>query len=136
MPFVLDASVAVSSYLTDENSVYAARVMALLEEDQAIVPALWPTEVANALLVAWRRKRIDDAGLSETIELLLHLGVYVRQKPLYWVVTKILDLAKEQGLTAYDATYLDLAMTENLPLATQDTDLRTAAVRVGVELVE
>jgi predicted nucleic acid-binding protein len=47
----------------------------------------------------------------------------------------VLNLARAQGLSAYDATYLELAMREGLALATQDDDLRAAAGRVGVELV-
>jgi len=134
--FVLDASVTVSSYLTDEDSEFADKVMARLDADRAIVPSLWPTEVANALLVAERRRRITPAELDEAIGVLVTLPVFVRPKPFYWTVTKVLDLARAQALNAYDAAYLDLAMTEGLPLATQDSDLRAAAVRVGVDLVE
>jgi predicted nucleic acid-binding protein len=47
----------------------------------------------------------------------------------------VLDLARAQGLSVYDAAYLHLAMREGLPLATLDDDLRAAASRVGVSLI-
>ncbi len=48
----------------------------------------------------------------------------------------VLALARAHGLSAYDAAYLELAMREGLPLATEDAALRAAAERVGVALVE
>ena len=36
-------------------------------------------------------------------------------------------------LTSYDALYLDLALTEQLPLATLDEPLRKAAAKLGVK---
>ena len=48
----------------------------------------------------------------------------------------VLDLGKIQALSAYDASYLELAVREGLPLATQDRRLREAAQRLGVALVE
>jgi predicted nucleic acid-binding protein len=38
-------------------------------------------------------------------------------------------------LTAYDATYLELAMRLNLPLATLDLKLLSAARQAGVSLL-
>ncbi len=48
----------------------------------------------------------------------------------------VLALARAHGLSAYDAAYLELAMREGLPLATEDAALRAAARRVGVPLVD
>nr|MDP9471767.1 type II toxin-antitoxin system VapC family toxin [Chloroflexota bacterium] len=47
----------------------------------------------------------------------------------------VLGLSREQGLSAYDASYLELAAREGLPLATQDSRLRVAAERIGVEIL-
>jgi predicted nucleic acid-binding protein len=45
---------------------------------------------------------------------------------------EVLALALQEGLTCYDAAYLELAMREGLPLATLDAQLKSAAARVGV----
>jgi predicted nucleic acid-binding protein len=42
-------------------------------------------------------------------------------------------LAREHGLTAYDAWYLEVALRLALPLATFDAALGTAAERAGVD---
>lgn len=43
-----------------------------------------------------------------------------------------MTLARQEGLTGYDAAYLELAMREGLPIATRDQQLREAAAREGV----
>ena len=48
----------------------------------------------------------------------------------------VLTVARTHQLTAYDASYLELAIREGLPLATVDGPLRTAAGRVGVPIAE
>ena len=47
----------------------------------------------------------------------------------------VLDLAGKEGLSAYDASYLELAMRRGMPLATKDNGLAQAARRVGVSLL-
>jgi len=68
--------------------------------------------------------------------MLLDLSISTNELTLEHALQVVVNLAREQGLTAYDASYLDLAMREGLPLATQDDDLRAAAARVGVPLID
>jgi predicted nucleic acid-binding protein len=44
----------------------------------------------------------------------------------------VLSLARAHRLSAYDATYLELALRRGLPLATLDGKLKAAASAVGV----
>jgi predicted nucleic acid-binding protein len=50
-------------------------------------------------------------------------------------LSEILNLARREGITSYDAAYLDLALREGLPLATRDAALAEAARRVGVSVI-
>ncbi len=70
MPFVLDASVVVAWCFEDETTPYTEYVLGLLSGDTACVPAIWPLEVANALLVAERRARLELADTTRFLELL------------------------------------------------------------------
>jgi predicted nucleic acid-binding protein len=47
----------------------------------------------------------------------------------------VLDLARGQRLSAYDAAYLELAMRLGIPLATKDRALSDAATRLGVAVL-
>jgi predicted nucleic acid-binding protein len=67
--------------------------------------------------------------LLETIEMVVDGGT-----PAH-AFTRVLDLAREERLTAYDAAYLELAMPLGLPLASKDGDLRDAAERLGVSVL-
>lgn len=136
MPFVIDASVALAWHFRDESSEYADRVQERLRDGGVAAPSIWPLEVANALLVAERRGRLSPAEASHVAELILEVPVSIHEAPAELALGPVLDLGRAQGLTAYDAAYLDLAMREGLPLATQDEALRAAARRVGVPLVD
>jgi predicted nucleic acid-binding protein len=136
VPFVLDASVALAWHLEDEVSEYADRVLDRLREDGVAVPSIWPLELANALLVAERRGRLLPAKVALATQQTSELPISVHDVPRELAFGPVLDLARAQGLSAYDAAYLELAMREGLPLATQDETLRAAAQRVGVPLVD
>jgi predicted nucleic acid-binding protein len=131
---VLDASVTLAWCFADEDSDYANRVLSLLEQEPAQAPSLWSLEVANALLAGERRKRLTTADVSHFAALLDDLPIEFDQHPSARVFQRILPLARSQGLSVYDATYLELAMRTGSPLASLDYNLKTAAKAVGVEV--
>jgi predicted nucleic acid-binding protein len=49
-------------------------------------------------------------------------------------VSNVLPLAREYGLSAYDAAYLELSIRHGAPLATLDGRLRKAAQKAGVRI--
>lgn len=61
---MVDASVALSWCLTDEQAPYAAAVLGALATTYAIVPSVWPFEIANTLVVAERRKRVTQEQMD------------------------------------------------------------------------
>jgi predicted nucleic acid-binding protein len=132
MSFVIDASVTLAWLFEDEVSEYADRVVARLRSDSAITPTLWTLEVANGLFGAEQRRRLSVQKIVGAVQLCLQLPVSVIDTPPERALGSVLDLARSQKLTVYDAAYLDLAMREGLPLATLDEDLKAAARRVGV----
>lgn len=136
MPFVLDNSVMMAWFFEDEDAPYADRILGLLDGDAAVVPAIWPFEVANATLTAERRGRLLAADTLRLVELASGLPITVESMPLYHALGAVLDVGRSQRLTSYDAAYLELAMRRGLPLATLDERLATAAKEAGVGLVE
>ncbi len=133
--FVLDASVTLAWCFTDETSTYADGVLARLEQEEAIAPAIWPLEVANGLLNAERRRRLNAGDIPRVRELLAALPVGIEMTELEAALGGVLELAKSPALSAYDAAYLALAARRGLPLATIDVGLRQACERAGVSLV-
>ncbi len=133
--FVVDASITLAWCFTDESSRYADEVLGHLEDDEAVAPAIWPLEVANGLLTAVRRGRLDAAELPRLSELLGALPVHVEAVLLSDALGRVLDAARSLRLTAYDAAYLDLAARRGVPLATLDERLQSACRAADVELL-
>lgn len=133
--FVIDASVVLAWCFEDESSADADLVLERLELEDALAPAHWPLEIANALRAAERRGRIEAAELPRLRALLAALPVEVAPVELMTAIVGVLDAARTYDLTAYDAAYLDLASVRGLPLATVDERLRAACGLAGVEVV-
>jgi predicted nucleic acid-binding protein len=132
MPFVLDASVAACWAFDDEDHPVAGLALARVRTDAAVVPGIWWFEVRNTLIVNERRGRITEADTAAFLRELTRLGVMVDRTP---EEATVLALARTHRLTVYDASYLELAQREALPLATLDQPLRAAALAAGISLV-
>ena len=128
--FVVDCSVVVRWFLPDEATPYTEAAFALLAQQDAVVPALWLSEFANVFLKLERQCRLKPEQAAGAIQRIAALGLQVdRQTP---DPQRLFELARLYGLSAYDATYLELALRRGLPLACWDGGLRTAAERAGL----
>jgi predicted nucleic acid-binding protein len=132
---VLDASIALCWCFEEEATDATDQLLRQLQDAMATVPTHWYIEVANVLALAERRRRITPADTAEFIELLDTLLIDPDDETPARAFGRVLDLARRERLTAYDAAYLELAMRLGVPLATKDTALGTAAARLGVSVL-
>jgi predicted nucleic acid-binding protein len=109
----------------------ANSVLESLSEMETYVPALWHTEITNALLVAERRKVVTEAQVMDYLGKLSYLPFITDDVSVVSRREVVMALAREHGLTTYDATYLDLALRNNSVLATFDAQLAHAMRRAG-----
>jgi predicted nucleic acid-binding protein len=134
---VLDASVPLAWCFEDESAALPEHVLDVLESGtEMLTPSIWPLEVANAMLMAERRKRITNAQATAFLQRISKLPILVEPIPSSRAFNHILPVARQHQLTEYDAAYLELALREALPLATLDAKLRRAARSAGLTLVE
>ena len=131
---VVDCSVSAAWCLKDEANEAADSVLHSLAAGGGLVPALWAVEMANILVMAERRGRISASDGERAVELLKRLPLRM-DPPDVETMRRVRLVAREHGLTAYDACYLELSLRCGLPLATFDGDLASAAKRSGVTLV-
>jgi predicted nucleic acid-binding protein len=132
MRFVVDASVAAAWSLPDEESGLAERLLlAVGDSGEILVPAIWPFELANVFVMAQRRDRLDEIAIARARAAVEALPIRIVEIERRDVLDAVESLARTSGLTAYDATYLYLAIRERLPLATLDDRLRAAASAAG-----
>lgn len=131
MTFVIDASTAAAWALREEHP-RAAVAGELIATETALVPALWWFELRNALIVNERRGRITEAGTGGFLQQIAGLAIIADHAP---DEAAVMALARRHRLTVYDASYLELARREGVPLATLDATLASAARAEGVELI-
>lgn len=132
---VVDASIALTWCFEDEVSKATEAIGARVDTDGAVVPNLWKLEVANALLVAERRGRLDRHGVEQRLALLATLPISIDSDTDAIAWSDTILLARAERLTLYDAAYLELAIRRNVELASLDRDLRRAAKRMRVAVV-
>lgn len=135
--FVLDASVALSWFFDDEFSPYSDSIAEIMPRSQAVVPIVWPLEMANGFLTAFRRGKLPETKAPSLIGAINRLRVTFDPGIAPEFLTQAtLTVGLAHRLSAYDASYLELAMRRGLPLATQDERLRRVADAVGIDILQ
>ena len=130
--FVMDNSVVMSWCFQEEGGSYTEAVLESLEGGEAYVLAVWPLEVGDVLLAEERKKRLSEASVIRFLTLVAGLSIMVEQESPERMLKEIVSLARQHGLSTYDASYLDLAMRLGLLLSTQDASLMKAAKKCSV----
>lgn len=132
--FVLDCSITMAWCFEDESNDYTDAILENLKNVTAVVPTIWPLEVANVLLLAKKNKRITEVQAASFIDALSPLPIIIDQSTTSRAMHTIFVLADRSGLTIYDAAYLELAIREEVPLATLDKGLIKAAKKLNIPI--
>ena len=138
MNFVLDASVTLCWLFLDgkpAERAYALKVLAAVQqaETAALVPVTWGLEVANVIARAEAKGLVREVQSEAFLEMLEAMDIGADRATFSRALTDTLQIARRYRLSAYDASYLELAMREGLALATLDDDLQKAARKAGVK---
>jgi predicted nucleic acid-binding protein len=132
---VVDVSVAVKWFLTDERDRFADSILDRTLRGGAYVPALFRWEIQNVLLMAERAKRITPSEVDDALEALRDMPIVVDFPGDRIFSGSEMQLARHYDLTPYDAAYLALAANRHAPLATTDAALMYAARDLGIVLL-
>ena len=135
--FLLDASTVLTWCFPDEETQKALEISERIAGgDTVIVPSFWRHEIPNALLFGERRKRLTAEHVAAFLADLRRLPVQVdEQATPEAIFDTTLALSRKHGLTGYDAAYLEIALRDDLPLATTDHALKRAALAEGVNVI-
>jgi len=133
---VLDASLTLSWLLPDEAGPSTRTVQSDIRKAERVwVAGHWCLEVANALCMAERRKRLDATGVAQAVALFAKLPVTVDPETHERASADTLVLARQHGLTTYDTAYLEVSLRRGASLASLDSELRKTARKLGVPLL-
>jgi predicted nucleic acid-binding protein len=136
--FVLDASVTAGWLLPDEHTPASRRAYTRLRANtvDAHAPELWLWECGNIIANGVRRARVTPADallLWSVLDAVRSRVALSTLEPAQ--VRACFVLAIDEALSIYDAAYLWLAMSLNLPLLTHDERLSRAAGRHAVAVL-
>ena len=139
MHFVLDNSVVMRWLFADgsqEAIDYSARILDLLQDEDnvAAVPCVWALEVGNVIVRAEAKGLLQEARSAEFLGILQDMSIETDPRSASHALGDTMQLARRYGLSTYDASYLELALREGLPLATNDQALRKALAVAGGKL--
>ena len=136
MSFVLDNSVAMRWFFGDgkpSELAYAGKVLDALKKTEAHVPVTWGLEAANVIARAEAKGLVTEARSGAFIEMLDGVDIQVDAATFAHALSDTLQLARRYRLSAYDASYLELALRLGVPLATLDEDLLKATKKAGIK---
>ena len=120
--FVVDASFVLSSFLPDEKSPETDKLLRryVTGEINLLSTSVFELEVFNGFRTAILQKRVTRENALVLSEKFLKLGISCEDVDSHQAFL----MALKENLTVYDASYLWLAMSKNLPLLTLDDKLR------------
>lgn len=135
--FVADASVAVGWVHPAQATTQTAAMLDAIAEGATLeVPAIWPLEVANALIVLVRRRKLKEDERQTALGWLRGLPVRIDHDSASLAFSRLSELAAAHHLSVYDAAYMELAQRRKLALGCKDGPLRNATTQAGVSLWE
>jgi len=114
------------------DMAYADKVLADMKHRISIVPVTWGLEVANVLARAEAKNQVNTSRTGAFIKRLVVMNIEVDASTFEHALSDTLQLARTYKLSAYDASYLELALRRDIPLATLDENLQKAAKKAGV----
>jgi predicted nucleic acid-binding protein len=119
------------------NNAYADNVLETLvgTASEAHVPTLWRYEVSAVLARAQKIGVLTADRTTDFLETLEPLNIVVDMRGVDRILTDVHRLAVSHRLTSYDAAYLELALRENISIATLDEELRAACRAAGVTIL-
>jgi predicted nucleic acid-binding protein len=129
-PLVVDASAVAAWILPDETGIDLAATT--LDFSTILAPFLLWSEIRNLFLVQERRGRLSLGQAEKALVAIESLRITFDLEP---DSAMTMTLARQHGLTVYDAIYLDLAVRRSATLATLDRQLAEAARARGVPVV-
>ena len=136
MSFVLVYSVTMRWFFGDgkpQELAYAGKILDAMKHASALVPVTWGLEVANVLAKAEAKALVTEARSGAFLEMLEGVDIEVDTATFAHALSDTLQLARRFKLSAYDASYLELALRSGTSLATLDEDLQKAAKKAGVK---
>ena len=132
MAFVADNSATIAWFDASQATAATDALLDRASVEDVHVPVIWRAEFAGALLTLAHNRRLVPTRVPAILDEIDRLDLVEDAAPPS--VRLLVDLARRHALSAFDSSYLELALRLKLPLAARDAPLRRAADRAGIRL--
>ena len=132
--FVVDVSVTRTWIVRKLATNYTFDVMTALNRLTAIAPHGLAFELAEDILLLELQGQFIASQADSELLVFMNFPILIDELTLQTTWGNVLPLARVHSLSVRMASYLELAIRRNLPLATIDPSLSRAATAAGVIL--
>jgi predicted nucleic acid-binding protein len=108
------------------------QIVRLTKGRDLVAPAVLPFEIGNALSAMLRKRVLQAAQVISVWDAVQGIGVELRAVD----VRSALAIAGKFGIHAYDAYFLECALSSRLPLLTLDRSMKRIAAELSIRLLE
>jgi predicted nucleic acid-binding protein len=136
MVYVYDASFVGTLVIPDEKNLKVEKIHESLDEDEEIfTPQLFWYEITNIFNKLLLRKRYTFEKIVPFFSTVSKVGLITDTETGIGYSQKLFHLCNDYKLSSYDAAYLELADRKKAVLCTLDRDLKIAAKKHGIEVI-
>ena len=130
---VIDASTPLA-WAFDEDD-FADRFASQFSSERLLAPPIRRLEVVNVILRNERHQLMTPEQGNRTLAALDAIAVEIVDLQSGHTLEQLAGFARPHQLTAYNAAYLDVALSASATLLTLNQNLKDAATRMGVSLM-
>jgi predicted nucleic acid-binding protein len=133
---VLDASVIAAWLVPSQGTAASDGFRAQVARVRFVAPYIFPIECRSLFLRAERRGGLSPAEVDAALDFVTKLAITIAPPLDAAGHDAVLALARQEGLSVYDALYLAAALESGARLASRDGPMLAAAARRGLATVD
>ncbi len=107
-------------------------IIRLTEEHDLVAPEVLPFEIGNALTAMMKRNVLEADEVILAWDMVQHIPIDLR--PID--IRSALNIATQYNIYAYDAYFLECALSLRSPLLTLDRQMKGTAQEIGIQVME
>ncbi len=129
MKLVADTNIFLAVVLDEPAK---AEIIRLTSGVEIVAPEVLPFELGNALSALLKRSRLTPEAVLKAWDMIQLIPVELRNID----IRQALEIASQYQIYAYDAYFLQCALTLRTPLLTLDRRMMQVAQQLGVKTIE
>ena len=137
---LLKSTIVLIKIIADTNTFLAValeepekkKIIQLTVGHELVAPEVLPFEIGNALTTMMKKRTIEGDELTSAWDMVQAIPVELRQID----IRSALEIASRFNIYAYDAYFIECAVSLRCPLLTLDGQMKIVGQNVGINILE